>query len=256
MPLLRRAAETAPNLATVVWAYVMLRRQQAAHAAAGRDGRPLEELFSQTPDGRFLELEGHDLLDVRVAPGPVVASQKYDELIPFLERARALRPRCICEIGTSAGGTLYALTRIAESDAVIVSVDLTIPLATRSARARLARPGHRVISLEGDSHDEATRAAVNEAVGRQPIDVLFIDGDHSYNGVRADFELYSSLVRPGGIIALHDVNEDFATRHGVQTASISGEVPRFWRELKEQYRTEELIADPEQDGYGIGLVFV
>jgi predicted O-methyltransferase YrrM len=256
MPLFRRAAETAPDLATVVWAYVMLRRQRAAHAAAGRDGRPLEELFSQTPDGRFLELRGHDLLDVRVAPGPVIASQKYDELIPFLERARALRPRRICEIGTSAGGTLYALTRIAESDAVIVSVDLTIPLATRSARARLARPGQRVVSLEGDSHDEATRAAVEEAAGRQPIDVLFIDGDHSYDGVRADFELYSSLVRPGGIIGLHDVNEDFASRHDVQTVSISGEVPRFWRELKEHHRTEELISDPEQDGYGIGLVFV
>jgi predicted O-methyltransferase YrrM len=234
----------------------MLRRQRAAHAAAGRDDRPLEELFSQTPDGRFLELQEHDLLDIRVAPGPVAASQKYDELIPFLERARALRPRRLCEIGTSAGGTLYALTRIAETDAVIVSVDLTIPLATRSARARLARSGQRVVSVEGDSHDEATRAAVEEAVGGQPIDVLFIDGDHSYNGVRADFQLYSSLVRPGGIIGLHDVNEDFATRHGVQTASISGEVPRFWRELKEHYRTEELIADAEQDGYGIGLVFV
>ena len=52
------------------------------------------------------------------------------------------------------------------------------------------------------------------------------------------------------------MNEDFRTRRGFETPSISGEVPRFWRELKERYRTEELIADPEQDGYGIGLVYV
>jgi predicted O-methyltransferase YrrM len=253
---LRGAAEVAPNLATAVWAYVLLHRQGRAHAAAGRDERPLEELIAQTADGRFLEIRGHDLLDVRVAPGPVVASQKYDELIPFLARARELRPRRLCEIGTSAGGTLYALTRVAEPDGVIVSVDLTIPLTTRSARSKLARADQRVVSIEGDSQDEPTKTAVQRAVGGEPLDVLFIDGDHSYEGVRADFERYSGLVREGGIVGLHDINEDFATRHGVQTASISGEVPRFWRELKQRHRTEELIADPDQDGYGIGIVFL
>ena len=34
------------------------------------------------------------------------------------------------------------------------------------------------------------------------IDFLFLDGDHSYEGVRRDFENYAPLVRPGGIVAL------------------------------------------------------
>jgi hypothetical protein len=34
---------------------------------------------------------------------------------------------------------------------------------------------------------------------------LFIDGDHTYEGVRRDFEMYSPLVRKGGIIAFHDI---------------------------------------------------
>jgi hypothetical protein len=68
--------------------------------------------------------------------------------------------------------------------------------------------------------------------------------------------LYSPLVRSGGIIGLHDVNEDYATRHGVETPSISGEVPRFWHELKSRCRTHELVADPAQDGFGIGVVYV
>jgi len=35
--------------------------------------------------------------------------------------------------------------------------------------------------------------------GRQ-VDFLFIDGDHSYEGVKKDFEMYSSLVRKGGVV--------------------------------------------------------
>lgn len=38
------------------------------------------------------------------------------------------------------------------------------------------------------------------------IDFLFIDGDHSYEGVKSDFELYSNLLSPKGIIVLHDTD--------------------------------------------------
>jgi predicted O-methyltransferase YrrM len=252
---IRRAAESVPNLVTALSVYRTLRRQRRAFAAAGRDERPVEELLTQTADGLFLEIQGHDLVDLRLGPESVVASQKYDELIPFLSKARELNPRSICEIGTSAGGTLYALTRIAAEDAIIVSVDISIPETTRLARFGLSRERQRLVSIEGDSQEAETRALVEKAIGSEPLDVLFIDGDHSYTGVRSDFELYSPLVRKGGIIGLHDINEDFSTRLGVSTAAISGDVPRFWRELKERYETEELIADREQDGYGIGIVY-
>jgi hypothetical protein len=39
------------------------------------------------------------------------------------------------------------------------------------------------------------------------IDVLFIDGDHSYNGVKNDFNLYSPLVKNGGYIVFDDYND-------------------------------------------------
>jgi len=38
----------------------------------------------------------------------------------------------------------------------------------------------------------------------QPIRVLFIDADHSYAGVRADFETWWPHVAPGGLIIFHD----------------------------------------------------
>jgi predicted O-methyltransferase YrrM len=197
-----------------------------------------------------------DLVDLRFDDAPVVASQKFEELASFLERARALRPSRVCEIGTSGAGTLYLLTRVSAPDALVISVDLSIPLHTSALRARFGRPGQRLVSLEGDSHDDRTLSRLERLLDGNQLDVLFIDGDHTYEGVRSDFERYGKLVRAGGLIALHDVNEDFRTRHSVDSPSVSGEVPRFWDELKARYRTEELIADPNQDGYGIGLVYV
>jgi hypothetical protein len=41
------------------------------------------------------------------------------------------------------------------------------------------------------------------------IDFLFIDADHSYEGVKLDFELYSKLVKKTGIIALHDTDQNY-----------------------------------------------
>jgi hypothetical protein len=41
------------------------------------------------------------------------------------------------------------------------------------------------------------------------IDVLFIDGDHSYEGVKLDFELYSKIMSPKGIILIHDTDGEY-----------------------------------------------
>jgi predicted O-methyltransferase YrrM len=248
--------ERFPSLATALGVYRQLRRSSRAFSRAGRDERGLRGLVRQSPDGRLLEPVAEGLVDLRIDLAPLVASQKLEELVPALERIAALRPRRVCEIGTSAGGNLYLLTRVSAADALVVSIDLSIPPHTTALRERLARPGQRLVSIAGDSHSEETAAELERLLAGEKLDALFIDGDHSYEGVRADFERYAPLVREGGIIALHDVNEDFRTRRGIETPSISGDVPRFWRELKERHQTEELIADPEQDGYGIGLVYV
>jgi predicted O-methyltransferase YrrM len=87
------------------------------------------------------------------------------------------------------------------------------------------------------------------------LDVLLIDGDHSYDGVRRDFELYTPLVRPGGLIILHDIVQDHGQRYGEPTTASTGGVPQFWREVKSQFSgTEEIVDDFDQDGYGVGLL--
>jgi len=36
------------------------------------------------------------------------------------------------------------------------------------------------------------------------FDIIFVDGDHSYDGVKADIALFAPMVKPGGVIAFHD----------------------------------------------------
>jgi len=51
---------------------------------------------------------------------------------------------------------------------------------------------------QGFSHEHAQQ-------WRDPIDLLFVDGDHSYDAVRRDFEDWAPRIRPGGYLVLHDV---------------------------------------------------
>ena len=37
-----------------------------------------------------------------------------------------------------------------------------------------------------------------------PVEFVFLDGDHSYEGLRGDWEAWSPLVAPGGVVCLHD----------------------------------------------------
>lgn len=41
------------------------------------------------------------------------------------------------------------------------------------------------------------------------IDILFIDGDHSYEGVKKDFDLYTTILNDDGIVFIHDTDERF-----------------------------------------------
>jgi len=187
-------------------------------------------------------------------PGQIVfAMQLRSEISRFLERARALEPRVVVEIGTASGGTLYLLTRVAHPEALIVSIDLPSGRFgggygwwRRPLYRSFARAGQRVELLRADSHDPRTAARLRALLGGRAVDLLFLDGDHAYAGVRHDFETYAPLVRPGGLIALHDV----ASAPDSPEAGVAD----LWQELRRSRPTEELVDGPDGGGYGIGLV--
>ena len=85
------------------------------------------------------------------------------------------------------------------------------------------------------------------------VDFLFIDANHSYEGVKKDFEMYSPLVRKGGIIAFHDIIPDYYAKRGIKLAS---GVYKFWNEVKEKYEHLEIVKDRNQNAFGIGVLFI
>jgi predicted O-methyltransferase YrrM len=181
--------------------------------------------------------------------------QKRTEILRLLKTVRESKPASILEIGAAGGGTTFLLAGAARPDAIIITLDLSFDKSRRAAVNCFALAGQRVLCLENDSHLTDARHAVEAALAGRALDLLYLDGDHSYEGVKADFNLYSPLVRPGGLIVFHDIVEDYRTRYGIETKSYVGGVPQFWSEIKSAHRSvEEMIEDEAQDGYGIGVL--
>jgi len=153
------------------------------------------------------------------------------------------------------GGTLFLFISIADPEANILSVDLPggsfgggypewkIPLYQSFAKG-----GQKIKLLRADSHNPKTLELVKTASDHRMIDFLFIDGDHTYEGVKRDFNMYSSLVKEGGIIALHDIVE-----HPPETGC---KVNKFWNEIKYDYEYSEIIEDIKQNWAGIGVIYL
>jgi len=179
--------------------------------------------------------------------------QVYPEFVGMLKRVQAAKPGVILEIGTAKGATLLGWCRIASKK--VVSVDLPggihgggYPAIKQSVYKSFVADKTNVSLhlIQADSHSPATRQMAEQKLSGDRLDVLFIDGDHSYDGVKADFELWSPLVRPGGLVIFHDIVPHTSVAHC--------EVDRLWAELKPTYTYEELIDDPGQGWAGIGIL--
>lgn len=194
-----------------------------------------------------------------VCEGPFGAGirpmQSCGELADMMRAVKASRPRRVLEIGTARGGTLFLLCRFAAPDATIVSVDLPFarngggyPRWKERHYRGFARPRQALHLIRANSHAKETVERVRRITGGAGFDFIFIDADHSYEGVRCDYLNYRPLLSEGGMLALHDIlpNEN----------DPSIEVNRFWRELESdpEVRTDTLIADAAQGMYGIGIV--
>lgn len=181
------------------------------------------------------------------------ALQRPLELVRLVRLVKRLRPRTVVEIGTYSGGTLRSWCQCAAAVALIVSIDLPggefgggyDPTRAQHIQT-FARPKQRLVLVQGDSHTAEIQDRLRWELDGRQIDFLFIDGDHSYDGVKADFEEYAPLVRSGGVVAFHDVAE--------YPELPECQVDRFWREIKPGYGSGEFIHHGEYLGCGIGFL--
>ena len=168
------------------------------------------------------------------------ALQKPGELARLLERLAAFGPRRMVEIGSDAGGTLWAWSQLPGPPRVI-GVDL--PGGPYGTGRQLDAHGATVVV--GNSHLAATLALVREQLGGELADVLFIDADHTYAGAKADYVRYRQLVRPGGLIVLHDIADHDNPTVGVR---------QLWQEITWRQPGTEIITEPDQRWAGIGVL--
>ena len=177
------------------------------------------------------------------------ANQKVSELTPLVRLLQRRRLDTVVEIGTAKGGTFATWCALAEPEAVLVSIDLPGGMhgggysEDEAERFRgYARPGQRLHFLRADSHAPATRDALAKILAGRAVDFLMIDGDHTYEGVAADYAMYSPFVAAGGVVAFHDILP--------HPRVPECQVDRLWAEVRTGVDSREFV-DPDDDrGWG------
>ncbi len=178
--------------------------------------------------------------------------QNKEELRNLLELCVIKKPKTIVEIGTAGGGTLFLLSRILNYNLKIISIDLPggkfggelFPDWKIPIYKSFERPYQNISFIRDDSQKIETLEKVMD-IFKQKIDLLIIDGDHTYQGVSADFKRYYANIENDSIIVFHDINQKLE----------NVEVWKFWEELKKEYKTFEIISLPKDKGFGIGIIY-
>lgn len=169
--------------------------------------------------------------------------------VPFMfVLMKMLRPRSYVELGVHNGASLIAAATAART----YSVDCDL---------------YGVDSWEGDEHAgqyegdsvyeelniyasvhfpriRLIRSYFNEARRKfrdGSVDLLHIDGLHTYDAVREDFESWISTLSTQGVVIFHDINV-FESGFGVH---------RYWSELKDRFTTIEFL-----HSFGLGVLFM
>jgi cephalosporin hydroxylase len=161
--------------------------------------------------------------------------QSRSELKGAAQYFKEREPETFVEIGTARGGTLYTWSRAIPSISTLVSIDLPSEQTTavnntppKFLQSICEETVSNVHCIRKDSQCDSTVEEV-ENLTENGIDVLFLDGDHTYEGVKSDFEQYKQIVSEDGMIGFHDI--------------VGADGPRrFWRELSNDYVTKEFFA--------------
>jgi predicted O-methyltransferase YrrM len=146
------------------------------------------------------------------------------------------------EVGAYDGGSSISLTHFCEN---FITVDGNNPLRFDVNRLK------QITNYEGISANSFNIETINHVKNFSPngYDLIFIDGDHTYEGVKKDFENYFPMLNKGGIVFFHDIVDSEYHR------SVNCYVSKFWDEVKNTYKTLEIKDSDNSDWGGIGVIF-
>jgi hypothetical protein len=197
---------------------------------------------------RFAEDWLSDVVAASCTPIRAWEFSAWSELVPVMYALFALlRPRRYVELGVHNGMSYFAACQIAERLGLAtecIAIDSWV--GDEHAGLHDSEVFDRFRSyLAATYPDQYYIHAYFQSALRcfddGSIDLLHIDGLHTYEAVKEDFETYLPKLSDVGVIIFHDINE-FGRGFGVW---------RLWEELKERYPAYAFAHQ-----HGLGIIFV
>lgn len=177
------------------------------------------------------------------------AVQVASEFEGFLSLIKDEGVKSYLEIGTARGDTFHEIVSQMPKGSKAVAVDYPengwglsgSQYQLRDASKDLKYKGYSVGVVFGNSRYQGV---IDNVERRGPYDLILIDGDHTYEGVKADWENYGHM---GKIVAFHDIaNHGRPNKRGEVI-----EVARFWNEFKGDFRHVEFLEEGSEMGMGV-----
>lgn len=153
---------------------------------------------------------------------------------------KSFQPHNILEIGCK-GGTFFLFNKYSTGKKIGIDIDNQYEL-----NMMFYTYGQDFTFINADSHLEETVNTVGSICNT--FDFIFIDGDHSYDGAKKDFELYKKYLSPRGYIGFHDIDPNHVFKDGA-----GGQVYKFWQELNYGSKTE-IICQKSTSPYTMGYI--
>jgi predicted O-methyltransferase YrrM len=163
---------------------------------------------------------------------------------------RASRPAVVLEIGSARGKSTCSLALACRQNGCgkVYSIDphtqnswTDVGVGENSYAFLKARI--REYHLEQWCEVVVATSAVAAQNWARPIDILFIDGDHTYEGVKFDFSVFEPWLTPKALVLFHDTTWEYLRNNEYYRSDMG--VPRFMRELQGRgYHSATIDAPP------------
>jgi predicted O-methyltransferase YrrM len=172
------------------------------------------------------------IIDEKISESQIVT--EFEQLLSIFKE---LKPKKVLEIGSLTGRSLRHFMHYADTGATVVSIDLPVRDFCGPYDWRVKEQEHnysvewpkwakenkiKLYLIKGMSQNTKNLDTLKSIT--EELDFLFIDGNHFYDFVKKDLEMYGPLVRKGGIIAMHDIGY-----------TEEGGVYKLWQEIKNKY---------------------
>ncbi len=171
--------------------------------------------------------------------------------VPFgYDLIEAIRPKLLVELGTHKGVSYFTFCQSIKDhdiDTTCYAVDTWEGDDHATLTEAYAKSDYQMVHRHNQQHYRGfsylMRMLFSEALktfADDSIDLLHIDGYHTYEAVTDDFNNWYPKVKPGGIILLHDIVARISSNFGVW---------KFWEEISDKYDSFAFA-----NGFGLGVI--